>query len=158
MFLARRSDLRLVKTPKYPQFGQGGQKVGESRGEVLAFRDGRLDVPATGTMRLEDGTEIDAVEALEWLNRHPMLGSTEEGFWQIDQMAPPVSEEEINTLVEKSFDEDALREIIRQEETGWQRPALLNPAHKAMERLMEVHAAMAAEQEQQAAEAKKAAK
>jgi hypothetical protein len=147
MFLARRSDLRLVKVPRYPQFGIGGQKVGEHPGQAVQFRDGRLDVPEKGKMMLDDGREGDAAEVREWLLRHPMLGSTEEGFWVVDQLAPPVSEADLDMLLENALDADVLREIIRQEERGWARDALLRPARKQLEKVERVEAELAAEAE-----------
>lgn len=155
MFLARRSDLRLVKTPRYPTFGMGGQKTGEQPGQAVQFRDGRLDVPESGKLMLDDGREGDASEIRDWLLRHPALGNIEEGFWVVDQMAPPVSEADLDMLLENALDGEVLGEIIRQEEQGWQRDALLRPARKQLEKVEEIQRQMAAEAaEREAAEKK----
>lgn len=145
MFLARRSDLRLVKTPRYPTFGMGGQKTGELPGQAVQFRDGRLDVPEKGKMTLDDGREADASEIREWMLRHPALGNIEEGFWVVDQLAPPVSEDDLRMLMVNATDSEVLREIIRQEEQGWARDALLNPAREQLERVEEVDRQIAEE-------------
>jgi hypothetical protein len=156
MFLARRSDLRLVKTPRYPRYGMGGQKVGEEPGQAVQFRDGRLDVPEKGKMMLDDGREGDAGEIREWLLSHHALGNIEEGFWVVDQLAPPVSEADLDMLLENATDSGVLREIIRQEEQGWQRDALLRPARKQLEKVEEVDRQIAEERALAEAEAKKA--
>lgn len=156
LFMCRRSDLRLVKDPRYPRYGAAGQKVGEFPGAAVQFRDGRLDVPASGKMMLDDGREADAAEVREWLLSHPLIDNTQEGMWVVDQLAPPVSQEEISTLLRISMDEDALRAIISQEESGWARPALLEPAGEALERLLEITAQMQAEAEARAEEDRKA--
>jgi len=160
LFMCRRSDLRLVKVPRYPQFGIGGQKVGEQPGEAVQFRNGRLDVPEKGPMTLDDGRTADSQEILAWLKSHPLLGNVEEGLWVVDQMAPPVSEEELDMLLEHSLDVDMLRAIIDQEENGWARDGLLRPARKQLERCEETLRLMAeekAEREATEAEAEAAA-
>jgi hypothetical protein len=156
IFLARREDLRLVKVARQPHYGPGGQKQGEHLGQVVPFRNGRLDVPEKGKMILEDGREADAQEVLEWLLRHPQLGSTEEGFWKIDPSAPAVSEADLDMLLENALEADVLREIIRQEEAGWARDALLRPARKQLEKVERVEAEMAEEQAAREAAEKKA--
>lgn len=158
LFMSRRSDLRLVKRPRYPVFGQGGQKVGESVGEAVQFVNGRLDIPEKGKMILDDGRQADSQEILEWLKSHPMLGNIEEGLWVVDQMAPPVSEAEMNTLLEAAVDAQMLRAIIEQEEAGWQRDALLRPARAQLERVESVDREMAEEAAAREAEAAKPAK
>lgn len=143
--MCRRSDLRLVKTPRYPQYGIGGQKVGEQPGQAVQFVNGRLDVPEKGKMELADGRTADSQEILAWLQEHPMLSNIEEGFWIVDQMAPPVSEAEMDLMLENSLDAEMLREIIRQEEQGWAREGLLRPARKQLERVEEIERQLAAE-------------
>lgn len=149
LFMCRRSDLRLVKTPRYPQYGIGGQKVGEQPGQAVQFVNGRLDVPEKGKLQLDDGRTADSQEILSWLTEHPLNGSVEEGFWVVDQLAPPVSEEEINLLLEHSLDPVMLREIIGQEEQGWARDGLLGPARKQLERCEETLRLMEEERAEQ---------
>lgn len=137
VFAARRDGLRLVKTPRYPIFGQGGEKIGERPGQALAFRDGTLKVDETG-VTLEDGGKLGRDEALSFLREHRLCGNTEEGFTEMAQAAPPVSQEELAALMDAVTDEDAMVAIIEAERAGWQRPALLEPAEKHLARLREI--------------------
>jgi hypothetical protein len=145
LFMCRRSDLRLVKHPRYPIYGPAGRKVGEERGEILAFREGVLRVPKDGEVELEDGRKISSAEAIEFLDGHRLKDSLEEGFWRVDPTAPPVSQGEISKLLEISYDEDLLLALIAQEEAGWNRDALIVPAKETLERLREVKAKVEAE-------------
>lgn len=145
LFAAYREDLRLVKFPRYPKHGPGGRQVGEDPGEAIQFRSGILIVPEGGELVLEDGRPIDADEALAWLRKHPLLGNSFEGFWEVSRAAPPVSQDELSAMMRAAWDEDALAGLIRQEEQGWQREALLVPAREALERLLEAKAEIAAQ-------------
>lgn len=146
-FRARREDLRLVKSPKYPITGPSGQKVGESPGETLKFGNHRLFVPTTGTITLEDGRPLDAAVAREWLESHRLHGDVEDGFWAETQVAPPVSGEELNAIVQAAlrFDEERLEQVIEQERAGWGREAILDSATEALSNMREAKAAAAVE-------------
>lgn len=137
LFMCRRRDLRLVRTPRYPVYGASGQKVGEKPGEVLAFRDGVLRVPADGKVVLEDGREVDAASVVEWLESHRLNGDIEEGFWRVDEMAPPPSADELRALMNAAMrlDVATLEAIIAQEELGWQRPGIIDPARESLEQI-----------------------
>lgn len=137
LFMCRRSDLRLVKTPRYPRYGPGGQQVGEKPGEVVAFRDGTLRVPRTGMAILEDGRQVDAEEIVEWLEGHRLFTDSEDGFWRVDPTAPPVSQAEIDALndIVLDLDEDKLLAFIEQERAGWGRDDLLASAERVLERM-----------------------
>src|SRR5262249_11373001 len=54
LFMARRADLRLTIKPRYPKLGEAGQKVGETQGKSISFRDHRLQVPREGSMKITD--------------------------------------------------------------------------------------------------------
>lgn len=146
LFLARRSDLRLIKLPRYDRYA-GARKTGEDPGQAVQFVNGRLDVPEKGPMKLDDNREADSQEILKWLKEHHLLGNVEEGFWVVDQLAPPVSEEELAMLMEHAFDPEVLREIIRQEEQGWSRDQLLRPARRQLEQVEAIVARQEAEDE-----------
>jgi hypothetical protein len=153
-YAARRADLRLTKVPRYPVLGQGGQKVDETRGVVIKFQDGQLRVPVDGTLLTEQGHEVDAAEILAWLKRHPLLGNHDEGFFEVPQAAPPVSEEETERVGEFSLlhDTDSLRAMLESERAGWNRQALVRPVEKAIARIEQIRADFEA---QQAAETEK---
>jgi hypothetical protein len=83
-------------------------------------------VPTEGTLLTEQGHEVDAAEILEWLQRHPLLGNHDEGFFEVPQAAPPVSEEETERIGEFSLlhDTDSLRAMLESEQRGWNRQGL----------------------------------
>lgn len=146
MFTAVRDGLRLVKRARYPIFGPGGRAVGEEPGQAVVFRDGMLRVPPEGIM-LEDGRRMDADEALEWLRAHRLFGNVEDGFTEIAQAAPPVSQDELSAMMAAAYDDVALERIIAAEKSGWQRDSLLVPAREALARLREYAAQVAAQQQ-----------
>lgn len=156
LFMARRRSLRLVKESILPRYGAAGQKVGEQPGQTVVFRDGTLRVPLEGEMVLEDGRKCDAVEVLEWLEKHPRLKDLNEGFWRVDPTAPPVTGEEMRAIMEAAIelDEDKLVALVEQERAGWDREAVLSTAEDALTRIRTMKQAAA---EQAAVEAKAAA-
>lgn len=137
IFLSRRSELRLTKTPRYPIRGASGQQVGETPGEVVPFREGRFFCPAEGAVTLENGREVDAGEIKAWLERHRLLGDVEEGFWVVETKAPPVSREELERIAQAAteWDTDTLEAILAQESSGWGREDILQVARGAIERI-----------------------
>lgn len=147
MFAAYRTDLRLTKVSRYPIFGPGGAKVGEHPGQALQFRDGILRVTDEG-VPLESGGMLPRDEALAYLRAHRAYGDLHEGFTEIHQAAPPVSQDELSAMMAAVWDEDALTALIEAEESGWNREALLTPAREALGRLREAVAQMAAQQDE----------
>jgi hypothetical protein len=135
LFMSRRSELRLVKTPVYPVLGPSGATVGHKAGEALEFRDGVLRLPLQGDVKLADGRSVPVDGVVEWLENHRLLGNKEEGFWGVDPTAPAPSEAEIGKLAELSMSLDAagLLRFIEQESAGWARPTLLKAAQTALE-------------------------
>lgn len=159
-YAARRGDLRLVKKPRYPVRGPGGEKVDETQGIIIPFKDGQLRVPLTGTMLTEQGHEVDAAEIIAWLEKHPLNGNHDEGFFSVAQAAPPISEDEteqMNTFALR-HDLDSLRAMLEAEQRGWNRPALTRPIEKTIGEIEQLYAEVAAQQEAEAASAKPAAK
>lgn len=152
LFMARRRELRLIKQGRYPVHAPTGQKIGETTGQIVVFRDGRLDVPHEGTMLLEDGRPAEAHEILEWLEKHPRNGDVNEGFWRVDPTAPTPTAVELQALMiaATELDSEKLEELIRQEEDGWARDAILTVARGALDRvrLMQEQAKTAAEAQQ----------
>jgi hypothetical protein len=152
-FAAVRDGLRLIKTPRYPIFGPGGRAVGEDPGESVKFADGILPVTDEG-VTLEDGRVMPREQALEWLRGHRLFGNLHDGFSEVAQAAPAVTQAELETLMAAALDEGALVRLIEAEEAGWNRPTFLAPARGQLERVRELLAAQAA----QAPESKPAAK
>lgn len=153
IFLAYRQDLRLVMEPRYPRYGAAGQKVGELPGRAVQFRENRFFCPSEGKVRLDDGREHDAAEVLEWLQSHPMLGNTMDGFWRVEQSAPPVSDDELQALLDAAMrlDVAGLEAIVREERAGWNRSIIVDRGESALEQM---RAALSQAQAQQDAEAK----
>jgi hypothetical protein len=137
LFMARRSDLRLVKKAIRQTRDVEGNPAETIPGETLAFLDGVLRVPLEGRIRITDGREIDAGEAIAWLDEHPLKGDWQEGFWRVDPTAPPPSEAEIDKLQELAMELDvtALAQFIEQERAGWARPKLLEVAERSLDRI-----------------------
>lgn len=160
LYLARRSGLRLTMRPRYPlRDPVSGQLTGHTKGVFIGFRDGVVRIPKTGefvAVDTLDGGESEPIPAEEihsWLEGHRLFGNQEEGFWRYEATAPPVSQEEMEALMQASIElnRDMLQEIVRQEEAGWQRPQILEPAKKALATVEQM------EQSQQEAQAEAAA-
>lgn len=136
-YAARRSDLQLIKTPRYPTLGPGNVKVGETQGIALQFTGGLLRLPMEGVVQTKHGIEVDVADLHPWLQSHRAFGDREEGFFLVMQAAPPVSAEETDRLMEAAtgLNSEALEAIIEAEKAGWARPELLEPAERAIERI-----------------------
>jgi hypothetical protein len=162
LYLARRIDLRLVKVPRYNvSHADGRIELGGRPGEALEFRNGRLDVPTSGPITMADGRVVDGEKADEvraWLAKHRLLNDIEDGFWSVDPVAPPVSEDEMRRITDASIDldEGVLVELIRQESEGWNREQVLAAAQHALERVQQERANIEAAQAQRIAEAEAA--
>jgi len=139
MYMSYRQDLRLVKTPKYPIMGPDGRKVGEKPGETVQFVNNVLRVPPEGDAILEDGRAVPSGELVEWLESHRLFGQQYEGFWRVDPVAPPPSEDEIRLLTDAvlGLDSATLDAIIEREAAGYGREAILKPAREAVEKVRE---------------------
>ena len=146
LFTAARADLRLVKKPRRPVWGPDGEQVDLKPGQTFQFRDGMLRVGDDG-VPLEDGTSLAREEALAWLRKHRLYGNPHDGFTEIAQAAPAVSEAELSTLLAASADEEALERLIAEEEAGWAREELLRPARERMEQVARIKAELRAEME-----------
>jgi hypothetical protein len=159
VFLARREELRLVKTPRYPQLNPAsGQRLGESRGVTFAFLNGslRLTPDEAGMVHIHDPggageASLPFEEAMTFLTGHRRYGDVNEGFWKVDPTAPPVTREELDRIVRAAteFDRETLEAIVAQESAGWGREDILHVAKGSIERIdaMTAHAQeIAAEQ------------
>jgi hypothetical protein len=155
LFGSRRSDLRLVKVPRFPQFGASGQKVGETVGEVIVFREGLLRCPRTGTVMLEDGREADAAEVLEWLESHKLLGNREEGFFRVETAAPAVTKDEMQALMRAAvrLDVETLQAALEQERAGWDREDVIATIEESLAEITPLREEALAAQEKAEAEA-----
>lgn len=151
VYTARRSDLQLIKTPRYPLRGALGEQVGETPGITVQFVNGMLRLPLEGEVNTAHGIKVDVADLHPWLKEHRLYGDLHEGFVTVEQTAPPVTSTEIGALTDASLtlDEDALVALIEQESQGWAREDLLRPAQKALD---SIRAAKAAQAEQEAQE------
>jgi hypothetical protein len=161
-YVARRSDLRLTMKPRYPVNNPvTGQREGVSRGVFCGFRDGTLRIPREGKVVLMDtlnggeSEEIEAADVHEWLQKHRRYGDRSEGFWMLEQPAPPVSPQEIDRLMEAAarWDVATLEAVLEQERAGWGRADLISTAERQVERIR----AMEAERDAQVAAAREEA-
>jgi hypothetical protein len=145
--MSMKHDLRLVVVPRYPIYGPGGQKQGENPGQTLRFNEGVLRVPHDGTMTLEDGRQIDAQTVRDFIERHRLLGDLFMGFWKVDPVAPPISEEEMEQVLDAALngDADRLRLIVEQERAGWGREVLIRRAEAQIEKIDRIRAELEAE-------------
>lgn len=167
IYLARRAELTLVHTPVLPIYGASGQKVNETKGKRLHFREGRLDVPLEGEYVFDNGQRMESAELREWLDAHRLNGDASEGFWKVDPAAPAPSSDELQAIVDlaMALDIDALEATLRTELEGWQREPVIVMARRAIERVRAVldaqdeqASAAVAEAEQRAREAEERAK
>lgn len=163
-YAARRENLRLVHTQRYPQFGPGGRQVGETEGVVIKFTDGMLRLPTEGKVLTEQGRKVDAAEIVAWLAEHPLNGNRDEGFFTVPQAAPGVTDDELEAITEAAMlhDLDKLRAIRESELAGWGRSQILRIVEKRIEQAEQIKADYEASIEEQveapAPAAKKAAK
>jgi hypothetical protein len=134
---SRRRDLRLVKVAKQPVYGAGGQKVNESPGQTIVFRDGILRVPADGDVTLEDGRKIPGSEVDTFLRGHHLWEDKEEGFFEVHAAVPPVSADEMVAITEAmaARDQKALVDILDAELGGWRRDAIIRAAEAGIQAL-----------------------
>jgi hypothetical protein len=139
VFLARRRGLRLVRVSVEPIWGAGGRKVGDTKGHTVEFRDGRFVC--------EKKDDPDG-RVLEFLRTHARNGDPNEGFWEVTPSAPAVTMNELQAamLAATNFEVDKLQAMLEQEEAGWAREELLTPLRAALERFVEIKAAMSPEE------------
>lgn len=148
LYMSRRADLRLVRIPRYPIFAGGGRQVGEEPGQMLQFIENTLRVPKDGKVMLADGRRVDSGEILQWLDSHRRYGDVEDGFWRVDPTAPPVSQDELDRLLDAAlnYDQDLLEEIVRQERAGWGRSQIIESAERSLAKIREMEVLAAQEQ------------
>jgi hypothetical protein len=139
-YLAKRQELVLVHTPEYPIRTPEGRPVGLTEGVRIQFRDHMLRVPMEGTVTTAQGRQFPATELNEWLQRHPKFGDSWEGFTKIEQVAPPVTVEEMEAISSAAVmhDVDTLTAIIEQERAGWGRADVIRVAEQRVAQIDEV--------------------
>lgn len=148
VFVARRTDLRLVKEPIETRWGPNGRNMGKTQGESVQFIGGRFEVPTAdgATVKLEDGRTLDAAEFLEWIEAHPMLGNIEEGFIEFHAPPPEPSSFELEQLQALAIDHDldGLEAFAAAEREGFARAGLLTVVDGTIERVKAAQAKAAA--------------
>lgn len=162
LFAAKRDGLRLTKRPRYPLFGQGGEKVGEKPGEAVQFRDGTLRVTEQG-VELAEGGILPREEALEWLRGHKLFGDVHEGFTEVAQAAPRPTMEELTLITAATAQHDVatLERLLAAEVEGWDRVDVVSMIRQGLETIERIKAEVRAQIEAEqaaAAEPKPAAK
>lgn len=142
LYAASRRELRLVHTPTYPILGAGGRPVGVEHGITVAFRDGVLRLPLEGEVATESGRKFDAAELIEWLERHRLNGDMFEGFSRIQQVAPPMSEAEVERITEAAtlHDVETLTAMLEAERAGWGRSDVVGVLERRLEQIARVTA------------------
>src|ERR1700684_354525 len=100
VYMARRSELKLVLRPERKRHDAEGNAVETIPGVRLAFREGVLRVPRSGTTRGEKGESVKAEEVHAFLEAHPLLGDRLEGFWRLHEPPPAPTEAEQSRLAE----------------------------------------------------------
>lgn len=137
LYMARRSELRLVLERMRSVRNSEGDEVDIRPGVTVEFREGILRVPTEGPCIVADGREVDGAEIVSQLERHRRKGDLEGGFWRVDPTAPPVSKEELDTLVRLaiSLDVAGIEAYIAQERAGWNRDELVSSAQEGLERV-----------------------
>jgi hypothetical protein len=143
LYMSRRSELRLTKRRRFPVRNPvTGEVEGTTPGEFVAFRDGQVRIPKSGTVTLVDSldggeAEVDAAEVHKWMENHRLFDNQLEGFWRVDPLAPPVSDDEMRALMDAALtlDEEMLREIARQEAEGWGREQILTRVDDALAKI-----------------------
>lgn len=148
-YAARRDTLTLVHTPEYPIFGPGGRQVGIEPGIRIQFTDGMLRVPLSGKITTAQGRQIDAAPIIEWLDGHRLNGDGYEGFFEVAQAAPPVSEDEMNGIMRMAalHDMDGLQALLDTERSGWNRRSIVRAVETNLATIRELHAQLDAQQE-----------
>lgn len=156
LFIAKRSDLRLVHTGRYPiVVPSTGQRLGESRGVTVAFNNHEFRCPLEGEVTIMDPggagqAKLPAEELLAFLESHPRCGDPNEGFQRVDPKAPPLGQEEQQRIVEAAtaWDVDTLRSIVAQERAGWNREQVIEVAQGAIQRVEEAEERIRASQDE----------
>lgn len=157
-YASRRAELVLVHTQEYPILGPGNRPVGMEPGVRIKFADGTLRVPLSGKILTQQGREIDAAPIIEWLDSHRLNGDQYEGFFEVPQAAPPVTDSELDAIMEAGYthDMDRLEAILQSEQQGWGRTQIVSAVEKALSRIRAMHEQMEAQRVQEEAEAAKA--
>jgi hypothetical protein len=143
LYMSARSGLRLVKRPKLPIRDQTGQEVDQTPGERIDFdSDAVLRVPLDrdADVELPTGVTLKAGEIHDWLQKHKTFGDRFEGFWKVDQPAPPITQQELENVLDLALrlDEDGLVALIEQEQSGYARSDLLEAAKGSLAKLREM--------------------
>lgn len=149
LFMARRSNLRLVKRPIRIKRDAEGNAIDQTAGETIEFKDGVFRCPIEGECVLTNGARVPSEIIVKWLEGHILKDDTQEGFWRVDPTAPPLSQAELGTLQTLAIDLDAdgLAQFIADELKGWQREELLSVAKGTLERVEARLESIAADQQ-----------
>lgn len=156
LFIAKRSDLRLVKSGRYPIILPTGERIGMTAGATVSFApNGEFRCPLEGEVTIMDPggageAKLPAEELLKFLEKHPRCGDPNEGFYRVDPKAPPLGQEEQQRIVEAAtaWDVDTLRAIVAQEREGWNREQVIEVAQGAIQRVEEAESRIRASQDE----------
>lgn len=144
LFMARRAEHQMVKKASWPiRDPSTGEVMGNSPGQMIAFRSGAFRCPMDGDVTFADGSTGDAAEVLAWLRGHQSNGNLEEGFWEVPEAPPAPSQDELNWLMQMSvgLDIEGLEQFIEGERGGFNRLQLITAAETSIEQIRAVQAA-----------------
>jgi hypothetical protein len=136
-FFARREELILVMKPERPVRGPSGEQVDLTEGIRLPFQAGTFRVPLTGYITSQQGRKVPAADVLEFLDRHRLKDDQFEGFSELAQAAPPVSEDELTmiTIAVARGDQERLDMILENERNGWDRREIIRAVEQGVNAL-----------------------
>lgn len=138
-FISVRRGLRLVRKPKRILRDAEGMRAGVSEGVTYEFEPEGMLVVSEGQDVLPDGPGNEEQDVVAWLRGHPLFQSQSDGFHEVgaepDRIpdAGPTVAEITEAAIEG--DDGEIREILRVEENGWQREAVLTAGRAALARL-----------------------
>jgi hypothetical protein len=121
-FLGTRFEMRLVRTPQ--------RKIRDPRtGE-------QIDTTEPDRVEFRNGTYV-ATDPLiaEWLRNHRLFNDPIDGFREMPQVAPELTQEEQLAMLQFATDPDGLQSLMDEETANWNRPAVAALLQAAIERL-----------------------
>lgn len=155
-YVARRSELLLILERDRRRVNQEtGETVETIQGKRLQFTDGQLFVPEKGSVRGARGEKIPAQDVIvhlegrgepgdeDYVEPHDMFGNREEGFVRLPKIAPALSEDEAQAVVDLAIagDLEGLEALHAAEQDGWARADMLELIGSTLDKVRAVQAA-----------------
>jgi hypothetical protein len=155
-YVSHREELMLILERDRRQVSQEtGETVATINGKRVQFTDHQLFVPSKGTITGARGEKIpvqDVIDRLEgrgepgdedYIEPHGKLGDLAEGFWPLPKIAPALSEEEAQAVVDLAIagDLDGLEALLAAEQGGWAREDMLELIGSTLDKVRAVQQA-----------------